>query len=152
MDEALWKVPATAEDVSESLTIFLTLSDMYSREPMTEAQKAVVTRMVASRGYTRAELLLALNELPFDHEASHRYRLPFNPADVERIVEKNRVVRRRLKQSLTRRERDELLAGCGDLDPACFQCCGFDSRNEPLYRYAPGVRGGSEPTPVLDED
>ena len=97
-----------------------------------------ITRLLKSRDYTRAELLLAMKRLPFDPDASHNYGRGFNPADVERIIDENRELRQKLSRPLSSEERDELITEhSAKIDPDAFHCCGFNKYDEPRWRYVP---------------
>lgn len=136
--------------MSEATTHLLTLC-----EPDASDQRAVMlTRMLDSYDYSRAELMLAMREVPRDPEASHNYGGGFNLADVHRVIEKNRQMRARLKQALTRKARDELLTEYPEtLDGDDFKCCGFNEHDKPLYRYAPNVKShAGPPRAELDVD
>lgn len=116
-----------------------------------EGRPTTMYRALKTRGYSRAELLLAMKQLPFDPDASHNYGRGFNPADVERIISEHRKARTRLTQRLTSKQRDQLIAEFPDeIDPDAFHCCGFNSYDEPLWRYAPDVDSEpQEPNPDL---
>ena len=118
-----------------------------------DSRMQTVARLLKTRDYTRAELMLAMKELPFDPEASHNYGKGFNPADVERIVSEHRKLRQKLSQPLSSEDRDELIAEHPEkIDPDAFHCCGFNSYDEPLWRYAPDVdTDPKKPKPDLGE-
>lgn len=145
---AVWQTPATEGDVRAAVAYMLT-----AVEPtVADERVGVLIRMLGARGYTRAELLLATQELPFDADASHNYNRGFNPADVERIIKKNRKARAMLARPVSSRERDDLITEHpGTVDPDGFRCCGFDSYNNPLWRYAPQVKASKPPTPELSD-
>lgn len=119
-----------------------------------EGRPTTMYNALKTRDYSRAELLLVMKELPFDPDASHNYGRGFNPADVQRIVDEHRALRARLGQALTSEQRDELIASFPDeIDPDAFHCCGFNSFDEPLWRYAPHVEADPKrPTPELDNE
>jgi hypothetical protein len=144
-----WSVPAEDEEYAEAAAYL-----MAAVEPeASDSRMQTVARLLRTRDYTRAELMLAMKELPFDPEASHNYGKGFNPADVERIVSEHRTLRQRLTQSLSSKDRDELIAKFPEnINPDAFHCCGFNSYDEPLWRYAPNVdTEPKEPTPALGE-
>ena len=118
-----------------------------------EGRMQTVTRLLKTRDYSRAELLLAMKRLPFDPDASHNYGRGFNPADVERIVEEHRVLRAKLSQPLSSGDRDELIAEHPEkIDPDAFHRCGFNSHDEPQWMYAPDAEAEpKEPNPNLGE-
>jgi hypothetical protein len=89
-------------------------------------------------GYTRAELILAMQEVPFDREASHNYGRGLNPADVHRVIERRRRLHAALTRPVSSERRDEvIMAFPSEVDPDAWHKCGFDDRNRPLWRYAP---------------
>jgi len=118
-----------------------------------ESRMQTISRLLKTRDYSRGELLLAMKELPFDPDASHNFGRGFNPADVERIVKEHRKTRARLTQPLSSDQRDEMIAEHPDeIDPDAFHCCGFNSYNEPLWRYAPNAQATQRtPNPNLGE-
>lgn len=89
------------------------------------------------RGYTRAELLLVRQRLPFDPKASHAYGRGFSLADAERVVTEHRTMRARLRTRVTERVRDELLAAYPELDPKDFGHVGWDDDTRKVYVYLP---------------
>ena len=117
----------------------------------TPQERAVFARMLAGYGYTRAELMLAMREVPRDPDRFGGRQASVQ--DVERVVSKNRRLRSMLRRGVTSREMGELCSSFPDeVDPDGFRCCGFNDRNEPLWRYAPGApKPATEPVPVLDE-
>lgn len=140
---------ATEEEYREAATYLVAAVEPEA----SESRMQTITRLLKTRDYTRAELLLAMKRLPFDPEASHNYGRGFNPADVERIVEEHRKIRARLQQPLSSQQRDEMIAEYPDqIDPDAFHCCGFNEYDEPLWRYAPDVDSEPQsPTPDLGE-
>lgn len=144
-----WSVEATDEEYRNA-AIYL----VAAVEPeASESRMKTIVRLLKTRDYSRAELLLAMKRLPFDPEASHNYGRGFNPADVERIIEESRKTRARLQQPLSSEQRDEMIAEHpGEIDPDAFHCCGFNEYDEPLWRYAPNVDSEPrQPTPDLGE-
>lgn len=106
-------------------------------DPGADERRAVLyAQMVGQRGYSRAELLHALRNVPFDSEASHRFGRGLNLADIERSVEKVRAVRSSLRRLLTP---DEVAAAVrasgGTITHEHFGVGGYDERDRPLYRY-----------------
>ena len=102
--------------------------------------------LMAMRDYTRAELLLAMQRVPFDSRASHNYGRGFNAADVERVVAEHRKLRAMLTRTLTDFQRRKL---CDEfpteIHPDHFGVCGYDADDRPLYVYAkPGQRPGDK--------
>lgn len=131
----MWKLPATASDIQAAAAHLIA-----AVEPEASSERvAVVTRLLAAYGYTRAELLLAMRELPRDPEASHNFGRGLNLADVERIVRGSRQMRARLLRPATMSAITALVEAHPELSLQDFRCCGFDERGERLYRYAPGA-------------
>ncbi|WVM01038.1 hypothetical protein [Salinibacter phage 6_8] len=150
-----WTTPATEEDYATAAKHLLA-----AVEPEASDQRSkMIYRLLRTREYSRAELLLVMKELPFDPDASHNYGKGLNPADIERIVEENRQTRRRLTRPMDSETRDEFITEHG-ADPDAFHCCGFDKYDEPLWRYAPNPDtkredidpSPKEPRPELPED
>jgi len=144
-----WSVKAAEEEVEQAAAYLVAAVEPEA----SDSRMQTVTRLLKTRDYSRAELLLAMKRLPFDPDASHNYGRGFNPADVERIVEENRTTRARLQQPLSSEQRDEMIAEHPkEIDPDAFHCCGFNSYDEPLWRYAPSVESQpKEPEPGLGE-
>jgi len=143
-----WDTDATDEDYREAAAYLVAAIEPEA----SEGRMQTVMRLLQTRDYSRAELLLAMKKLPFDPDASHNYGRGFNPADVERIVEKNRKMRARLQQPLSSDQRDEMIAEHPEeIDPDAFHCCGFNEYDEPLWRYAPNAGDPKEPNPDLGE-
>lgn len=114
---------------------------------------AMLARLVAMRGYSRAELALAASKVPYDTRASHNYGRGLNAADVERVVAESRKLRAMLDRMLTERQMFDVCAEFPeDLDPSQFGICGYDSMDRPFYRYAKsGTPQVHNPTPQLPE-
>lgn len=149
----LWEIPATAEDTAEAAAWMLSateigLSDAQRSSPQ---ERAVFARLLRSYGYTRAELMLAMREVPRDPERFGGRQATVQ--DVERVVVRHRRFRSMLSRGVTTREKEELCGALADeIDTDGFRCCGFNERNEPLWRYAPNTPKSSvQPTPVLEE-
>ena len=144
-----WSVEATGQEVEKAAAYLVAAVEPEA----SDSRMQTVTRLLKTRDYSRAELLLAMKRLPFDPDASHNYGRGFNPADVERIVEESRKTRARLQQPLSSEQRDEMIAEHPkEIDPDAFHCCGFNEYDEPLWRYAPNVDSEpKEPEPDLGE-
>lgn len=135
-EDELWDVPATEEDVEKATAHLVALCEPAASEDRVN----ILTRQMKTYDYTRAELMLAMREVPRDPEAAHNYGKGFRISDVERIVKRSRKMRARLKQKLTRSAMMELLEEYPDaLDRGDFHPCGFNEHNEALYRYLPEV-------------
>ena len=145
----VWEQPATPDDYLAAASHLMTVCEPEA----TDARQQTMTKLLASYDYTRAELLLAMREVPRDPEASHNYGRGFNVADVHRTVKAHREARSRLKQQITASMRDDLCAEHKELEPTDFHCTSYNSVNEKLYRYAPHVDFEPEgEAPVLPGD
>jgi hypothetical protein len=144
-----WSTPATEEDYAEAAKHLIA-----AVEPEASEQRSkMIYRLLKTREYSRAELLLVMQELPFDPDAAHNYGKGLNPADVERIITEHRKTRTRLQQPISSEQRDEMIAEHPEeIDPDAFHCCGFSAYDEPLWRYAPDADAEpKEPTPELPD-
>lgn len=116
---------------------------------------AHLSGLVASRGYSPAELAYALQELPYDQEIDWKKKQGqmLTAADFERHV----AALRRLRQSLTMKLRTIDVNKLVQEFPALvsvddFEVTGFSVDNDPLYRYRfTGKARRLEITPVLPE-
>jgi hypothetical protein len=144
-----WSVDAEPEEYEQAAAYMVAAVEPSA----SEGRMQTISRLLKTRDYSRAELLLAMKRLPFDPDASHNYGRGFNPADVERIVSEHRTLRAKLGQPLSSDDRDELIAEFPDkIDPDAFHCCGFNSYDEPQWMYAPGAEAEpKEPNPDLGE-
>lgn len=144
-----WSVEADEEEYEKAAAYLVAAVEPEA----SEGRMQTIARLLKTRDYTRAELLLAMKRLPFDPEASHNYGRGFNPADVERIVGEQRKTRARLQQPLSSEQRDEMIAEHPEeIDPDAFHCCGFNAYDEPQWRYAPNAEADpKEPNPDLGE-
>mgnify|MGYP006433801329 CR=1 FL=1 len=142
-------MPATEEDYVNAAGYLITAIEPEA----SEKRVTTITRLLKSRDYSRAELLLAMRRLPFDSEASHNYGRGFNPADVERIIDEHRTLRTKLQTPLSSEERDEIITEHSDkINPDAFHCCGFNSYDEPRWMYAPDAETEpKDPNPDLGE-
>lgn len=137
-DVEAWAEPATKHDLGQTAKFLLG-----TVEPDAAPGRAgLIANLLALRDYTRAELLLAMQRVPFDERASHIYGRGLNVADVERVVKEHRKLRTMLTRQLTdfqlRRLCDEFPT---ELHPDHFGICGYDADDRPLYVYAkPGQR------------
>lgn len=134
---------------------------------MTEARRDSLAGMMelycdperTQQPYTRAELLLAVREVPRDPEAGHNFGdKGMSLSDIERVIRRHRTLVAKLTQRhlLTSVEVDKL---CGDvyrLDRTHFGCSGFDQRTgeQKLWRYVPGgaSRRADVPQPPRRDD
>lgn len=113
----------------------------------------MLARLIAMRDYTRAELLQAMQAVPFDTRASHNYGRGLNAADVERVVAEGRRLRKMLDRMLTQRQMFDLCAEFpNEVAPSDFGICGYDGMDNPFFRY---LRKGAglthNPVPQLEE-
>lgn len=144
-----WSIEATEEEVMEAAAFLIT-----AVEPEASDQRVqMIARLLKMRDYTRAELLLVMRELPFDSDAAHNYGRGLNPADVERIIQANREIRAKATKLMSSQERDELIAKCPDrVDPDDFHLSTYNSYDEPLWAYNPGLDSNPrQPRPKLEE-
>lgn len=140
-------MPATPADVSEAVAYMLNFADIRGKGA-NDAVKAAHIRAIAKRGYSRAELMLAMDELPFRNTYGEGFRLDI----LDEIVKEHREMRARLSRMLTAKERDEITDTFPEIDAKCFHVAGFDGKNEPLYRYVDGRPAPDVPvTPLLEE-
>jgi len=144
-----WQVEASEEEHEQAAAYLVAAVEPEA----SEGRMQTIARLLKTRDYSRAELLLAMKRLPFDPDASHNYGRGFNPADVERIIQDNRKTRARLQQPLSSEQRDEMIAAHPEeIDPDAFHCCGFNEYDEPLWRYAPEAEADpKEPNPDLGQ-
>ena len=153
LNESAWLEPATPEQAAEAVSMILMMTD----QNQSDERVAMFNRMIAGRGYSRAELAWAAREMPFDEQVNDkiRYRQPITPADFEAVVKRIRKTRSKLKRPITQKQVDELCDEYPDaLSPEHFGCCGYDDYNNPLYRYVvPDKRSSHRPPPrpVLDD-
>ena len=117
-------------------TAISTVLALYQPEAQPE-QIAVLTRLVSRRGYSRAELSYAVDELAFD-ETMHdklRYKAPVTPADFERVIKSSREHRAALATPQRDTKVRELLSKYPELVREKFKQCKFDEFNNPLFLY-----------------
>jgi len=112
--------------------------------------------MVTRRGYTEAELAYAMEELMYDEKLDQklRFRDAITPADFERLIGAHRAMRRRLQQLLSRYEMNRLIDDYPEhISRDDFGVAGYDSRNEPLFRFKsdPSTPNGTM-CPTLEDD
>jgi hypothetical protein len=142
-----WLVPATLGDVSDAAEFLLAVLDPAAAENPNRV--VMLTRLLATRDYTAAELDLVKREAPFRNHYGQGLKLDV----LQEIVDEHREVRARLARPITARERDALLdrLHAEGVTPEHFPCCGFNERNEPLYRYRAEPLTGPPPVALLDE-
>lgn len=137
-DKATWAIPATKPELATAAEFLVSVV-----EPDASSERAALLgRLLAMRDYTRAELILAMQRVPFDGRASHNFGRGLNVADVERVIMEHRKLRAMLDRTLTafqmRRLCDEFPT---EVHPDHFGICGYDHDDRPLYVYAkPGQR------------
>ena len=100
-------------------------------------QVAVLVSLVAGRGYSKAELRYALEELAFDEDMNNklRYKSPVTPADFERVIKASRQYRAMLDTPQPEREMLKICSKFPEVKRENWHKCGFDEFNNPLYRY-----------------
>lgn len=99
------------------------------------ARVSVLSRAIAGRGYSAAEVDLIREEAPFANHYGAHLRLDV----VDGIVNEHRRIRSMIARTLSG---DEVAEVCGldtSISPDDFACAGYDGRNNPLWRYAPDV-------------
>lgn len=139
VDGRAWLVAATADDVAEAASFLRSATEMGLRpeQRLTDGEFATFVRLLDSYDYTRAELMLAMREVPRDPDRFGGAGVTVR--DVERVIRRHRELRARLQQRVTARTRDELLVAFPELDPEAWGCVGFDERKERLYCYIPAT-------------
>ena len=142
-----WQQPATSKDLKVAAQHFLAVV-----EPEASGQRlTTMYRMLKTKDYSRAELLLAMHELPFQNNYGQGFRLDL----VEKIIQENREDRAALARPVSSEERDRLIVRYPKcVDPDGFKCCGFYSDNRPKWIYVPAANAdasGRPPTPTLEE-
>lgn len=102
----------------------------------------MLTRLMGMRDYTRAELVLAVQRVPFDSRASHNFGRGLNVADVERVIMEHRKLRAMIDRVVTEFQMRKLCEEFAtEIEPDHFGVCGYDADDRPLWRYAkPGHR------------
>ncbi len=146
LNRRAWEEPATARDAAEAASYLIAATEMGlpEKQRASDAERQTFVRMLTSYDYTRAELLLAMREVPRDPERFGGRAAGIQ--DVERVIRKSRTMRARLEQALTAQARDELCAAYPqEISAEAFRCCGFNQFNEPLYRYTPDVPSHAGP-------
>jgi len=100
-------------------------------------QVAILVSLVAGRGYSKAELRFALEELAFDEEMNNklRYKSPVTPADFERVIKASRQYRAMLDTPQPEREVLKICLRFPEVRRDNWKQCSFDEFNNPLYRY-----------------
>lgn len=99
-NEEAWETPAKRETVADTVTMITALV-----EP--DADKNRVSTLVSyllSQDYTEAEIRYAAEELPKDEHLDNkmRYGKPLTPADFERVINRSRKVRAKLRKDMDR--------------------------------------------------
>ena len=109
---------------------------LYQPEAQAE-QIAVLMRLVSRRGYSKAELAYAVEELAFDETMNEklRYKAPVTPADFERVIKASREHRAALSTPQRDTKVRELLSKYPELEREKFKQCKFDEFNNPLFLY-----------------
>ena len=153
-DEAAWTVAGSVMEARAAVTVVVAM-----HLPGTEdgdVQK--LARMVAQRGYSQAELAFAASELLYDAVLSKRLQFPdvrIVPADFERVIVEHRRMRRQLTMMLREIDMNRLVMDYpSHLSLEDFGVCGFDSFDQPLYRFAQSgpLDAPPKPCPRIDAD
>lgn len=137
---AVWSEPATPAEVKAATMHLLDAIEPNAEGPRLEQ----VYRLIKRRGYSRAELVLAAEEVPFRNHYGEHLKLHV----VDEIITQHRKDRKRLQRTLTEKQVMELLERrATELDPDAFKVCGQDAYDNDLYRYVP-----NEPAPRHDPE
>lgn len=148
VDREAWAYPATQADVKHAVAFLVTVVDPALAENPDRFR--TLTALVAGRGYTRAELLLAMKRLPFENAYGEGFRLDL----VESLVTESRKVRAIVGNNpdgkprlLTQRQMFDICAEFPEeLSPDRFGIADYDADHRPLYRFATdGTRHVHEP-------
>lgn len=135
MPEA-WEQPATPDDYKQAIATLVAAVEPDAKNAPKRVQ--VLKRLMQRRGYSRAELLLVMEELPFRNDYGKGIRLDL----VEEIVQQHRKDRKMLQRALTAEEMHALIERHpDDLHRENFQVTAHNSRNEKLYRYMEELTG-----------
>lgn len=114
-----------------------------------------LSALVASRGYSPAELAYAAQELPFDNEVDWKKKQGQNvtAADFERVIGAMRRMRASMSMQLRLIDVNKLVMDNPSLlSVDDFEITNYTDRNEPLYRYRYSEQPRHLPaTPVLPE-
>lgn len=138
---AVWDEPAPPTEVKAA-----TMHLLDAVEPDAGgARLKQVYRLIKRRDYSRAELILAAEEVPFRNHYGEHLKLHV----VDEIIKQHRKDRKLLQRTLTEKQVTELLERrYEELDPDAFHVCGQDAYDNDLYRYVPNRSGPRhEPTP-----
>ena len=152
-DLAAWAVLPEPEEVEECVAYLIT-----AVEPalVSNPQRcAVLTALVSGRGYTRAELLLAMQQLPFANAYGQGFRLDV----LDEIVNRSRAIRRIVADPADGRPRlfteRQMFDACAAFPeafrPSDFGVCSFDADDRPLYVHAKRAGQVHAPQPRLPE-
>lgn len=129
MPEA-WEQPATSDEYEQAVATLVAAVEPDAKDYPKRVQ--VLKRLMKRRGYSRAELLLVMEELPFRNNYGKGIRLDL----VEEIVQEHRTDRKMLQRALTAEEMHALIERHpDDLHRENFRVVTYNSRNEKLYRY-----------------
>jgi len=128
----VWQEPATPSDFQEAVPAMLTLV-----EPDASAARAsAVTRYLERQGYTRAELILAVNEVPKRNNYGKGFRLDI----VEDVIREHRKDRARLQREVSEEEMHALVERYPEVRRDDFHCSGYAPGRDSTvrrYRYVP---------------
>lgn len=123
---------------------------------MPDEEAQAMTAIIERRGYTAPELAWATEQLLVD--ASLDKKLSFehgriSAADFDRVIEKNRSVRRQLSMPLRQIDVNRLVAeNPSILSMDDFGVCSYDSFEQPLYRFnfQGPVKNAPSPSPTIE--
>lgn len=135
---AAWAEPASADDSGEAVMYLATVCDPTLADNPNRLR--TIAALVGSRGYTRPELLLAMQRLPFVNAYGGGLRLDA----IESLIGESRKVRGIIgdprdgrPRLLTERQMYDL---CNEhpehFRPEDFGICDYDVNDRPFFRYA----------------
>lgn len=133
-DRDAWGGSAPADLVAVAVT--RTINDAGIR--MAAEHIASMSSLVASRGYSPAELAYAAQELPFDNEVDWKKKMgqTMTAADFERVITAHRKLRESLKMRLRLIDVNRIVADYPNaLSVDDFGVCGEAGPGELLYRF-----------------
>jgi hypothetical protein len=135
LNREAWAVPATTDQVVDVVSQLVAIL-----EPGTGRDNPhrtlMMAQLIAQRGYSAAEVELIRREAPFRNHYGALIRLDV----VDSVVKEHRELRAKLERPLTDREVGPVIdalhrEGSTHITPDHFPCCGYNERDERLYRY-----------------
>lgn len=135
MNREAWTEAPTREEVRDAVGFILTTTSvgLPDKQRPTKSEKAAIFQLVAESGYSRMELRMACREVPRDPDRFQGRCA--TPADIHRVIMRDRKLRKLLTQQVSTQQRFELLEAYPELDPERFRQSGFTLENLPGYRY-----------------